>query len=211
MQIARKVKVHNVVPSTPSTEQIVCSPILGDPDTVNNADLCGVSHIHTGFILPTGGIVTGLYFVAQGNTGAGVARNFTFSLCEVRPSVAAASAGMKVSRIIYTGTTTVADNASGIITLASGLTEKVPTMFTLSIKGPFRSTASEKVNAQAGKSAGPVPGMSGVVSGTNVISAATYVGSITVDLVTPAAEVAESVLAATPFKPIVAYLKWRAV
>lgn len=200
--------VRAVLDAWPNTAQVVTSPITGDPDPNNDESICNVQHIATGFLLPKAGYIDEIHFIAQGNTGAGVNRNIRYSVVEVTHEPAAQT-GLKHNSTLATGVTPVADNVSGDVTVAVGLNLAVPSQFVIALKGPARFN-SEAVRVQNCLSAGPVPGVLGIVPNGNVISAATYAFNTTdLDVNTPGEIVAGDKLSISTFKGLTVYIKWR--
>lgn len=200
---------HAVVQAFPSTAQVYCSPIAGDPDTGAQQELSLIQHYGTGFLMPGAGVLTEIHFVAQGNAGnSATARNIRWCVTSVVRDNSAAT-GLAVGEVLATDVAAVAGTAAGDVTLASGLTLAVPSQFMVFIKQGTTFVATEQIRCQNLRSGGPIPGVVGLYSG-GIISAAQYM-SVTVDVNTPTPNPVipgDGIITAS-FKGLAVYVKWR--
>lgn len=199
MSVNKHVKEHAILGVTPpnggviavtnnlgNNESFYASPMVSEGDTSTEVDLCLIAWIHLPFIMPSAGIVTEIHFIAQGNTGGGVARNFKWAVGNIVGFTDGLAAGFGFGTTLGSGATTVDDDAAGDITVASGLSINVPTQFMVGMKGPFKTTASQKVRAQRGISGGPLTGYPADVEGGTILhSAVTLAGTTSTDTTTP--------------------------
>ncbi len=193
---------------SPNTEQVICSPISGDPDLNNQETICGIQHIAIGFLLPNPGVLTDIEMTCQGSIGTGVNRNIRYSIVQAKKDNAAPT-GLAHSKTLLTGVTPVADNAVGRVVLATGLAVNVPSQFIIAVKGPLQADASS-VYVQSMRSAGPVPGVVGTISGQDLISAATYTfAAVSFDATNPPIIPQGDMLTVTLYKGLAINIKWR--
>jgi hypothetical protein len=189
----------------PSTPQAYCSPIAGDPDLTKQVPLHEISAIGTGFLLPKAGIVTEIGFYTQGCTGAGASKTLRYNVCSLAQDNTAAT-GLKVAENLLTGTTPLADNFNGKVVVATGLNLAVPSQFMVFLKAPFQPTGTK---AQAMLSAGPIPGVVGN-DGAALVSTAAYTSTtLDFDAATPIVLAAGEKIAASLYKGISCYVKWK--
>jgi len=200
---------HAILDVAPTTENVVCSPIIGDPDPTVQTSICGIQHMGIGFLLPTAGLVTGIYCTAQGNLGPGASREVRWSIVEMEQDPAK-TVGIKSKSTIATAIATVADNvADGEITLATGISVAVPAQFIIGLKG--EKLVDDPIYVQNCLSGGPIPGVFGLVNSGNVISAATYTfDNFEFTGGTPGLIPDGDGLGVTTFKGLSVYIKWKA-
>lgn len=199
--------VKAVVDAWTNTFVPYCSPIAGEPDLANQAPITGFRAILTGFLLPKAGILDGVKAIFQGNGG-----NNGLSSINVRVTVAtiqrnpARTAGLNVGEILYTGLTSVINNASGDITLATGLNLNVPSQFIVLVKA---ADTAGTINIQNMLSAGPLPGIRAALLGSVLFSAPVYEHMAIDNLDPPAIPVAGSGIQTANAKPSATYIMWK--
>lgn len=189
----------------PSTPQVYTSPIAGEPDTASSLSsglLAG--HPGTGFLLPKSGILTDIGFIAQGNAGAGVSQRVYWYVATIENDPAAKT-GLKIGEVLDTGYADVADNFNGNVALATGKTLAVPSQFMLFVKSDFGTG----IKVQLMNSAGPVPGVIGGITGSTLITAATYTTDIVDFASPPDGVIAGTKLRGLTYKALSTYIKWK--
>lgn len=193
-----------VVQAFPNTPQVYCSPIAGEADTANSTLISNVDHSGAGFIMPKAGIVTEIGYIAQGNTGAGTVRNLRWNIVGIEGD-SAADAGLKIAANLQTGLSTVANNYNGVVAI-TGLALAVPAQFMVF----FKTAATGDCNAQLMKSAGPIPGVVGSLSGAVLKSAVSYSPELVdIDAVTPRVLAVGERIRASFFGGVAVYIKWK--
>lgn len=193
----------------PNTAQIYTSPIAGDPDTAAQEALSGIQHMGTGFLLPKSGILTEIHFIAQGNgANLATARNVRWTVASLANDPIAPT-GLAVGEILGEGVVSIAGNVAGDVTVVSGLSLAVPSQFMVFLKQSFTSTANEQIRVQNLRSAGPVPGVVGAVSGGSLIATATYMAETTNFSNPPGSIPVGDALIPAAYKGIACYIKWK--
>ncbi len=165
--------IKAVVEAWPSTfPQVYCSPIAGEADLTESVPIGSLDHMGSGFLMPkSGGVISEIGFIAQGNTGAGDIRDVRYNIVSLTKGNSSVSGqvGLKVAENLLTGLTTVANNYNGVVSV-TGLNLVVPSQFMVFWKaGP-----TNDINCQLMKSAGPIPGVLGSLQGSTLLSTVAY-------------------------------------
>ncbi|MBU1692286.1 MAG: hypothetical protein KJ958_05465 [Gammaproteobacteria bacterium] len=215
--------VNAVLMSTPGSNVVLCSPIAGDPDAAVNQSISQPQGMIIGMLTPGPGILDEIHVITQrtgiGGTPSAVAQNVRWSVCSVvAEKDPLCLAGIKFDTVLATGIAQVAPATIGDVPLATGLALAVPTQFVIVVQGAFQSVADLSIYAQNCRSAGPLPGVYGNISGGVVITAAAYcTNRLTFDGVNPpqiqtgiySAGVNDPYITPIAYKGLSVYAKWR--
>lgn len=199
---------NTMVAAAPATAQVYCSPIAGDPDTAAQSIISMFWHEVTGFLQPEDGVLTEIHAVFQGNgANPSTPKNVRWSVATLKRDPTAKT-GLAIDQVIDTGVTSVAGNASGDVTLATGKSIAVPSQFVVCIKAATDGTNTLKV--QNLRSGGPVPGVVGTAAGGELVAAAAYsTETFDMDMVTPGIPASGEKIQPSVWKGLAVYIKWR--
>jgi hypothetical protein len=201
-------KVMAVLDAAPAIAQVYCSPIVGDSDTGAQSAISTLWHEVTGMLLPEAGVLTEIHAVFQGNGSNPVTpKNVRWTVASVKRDPSAAT-GLAIDQVIDSGVTSVAGNAAGDVTLATGKSLAVPPQFVVCIKAA--TDAQNLLNVQNMRSGGPIPGVVGALAEGALVAATGYsTSTFDMSTVTPAALVSGEKIQPSLWNGLAVYIKWR--